>query len=287
MRIGIGLPSTIPSTTGKQITDWAREAERADFSTLGTIDRIDYPNFEPLIALSAAAAVTERIKVATTVMLGPLRLNAALVAKQALSLDKLAGGGRTILGIGLGDRDDDYELSGVPKATRGEWMDNALAEIRAVWDGERGARVGPRPEGDGPQLIVAGSVDAAFERAARHADGWIMGGGAPDQFAAEVKRLRTAWVKQGRSDKPKTMSLAYFSLGENAKENAHDYISDYYGWLGQNVAAMIAGSAADDADTVKQYVSAFEAAGCEELIFFPVTNDVAQVQLLAEALGTS
>ena len=62
MEIGIGLPSVVPGTTRPQLIDWARVAEDAGFSTLGTIDRIVYPNYEPLIALSAAAAVTERIR---------------------------------------------------------------------------------------------------------------------------------------------------------------------------------------------------------------------------------
>ena len=109
MDIGIGLPNAVSNTTRQQLLDWARAAESAGFSSLGTIDRIVYPNYEPLIALSAAAAVTERIRLATTVMLGPLRMNAALVAKQVLSLDAVAGGGRTVLGIGLGGREDDYE----------------------------------------------------------------------------------------------------------------------------------------------------------------------------------
>ncbi|MEK6276845.1 MAG: LLM class flavin-dependent oxidoreductase [Actinomycetota bacterium] len=93
MEIGIGLPNAVPGTTGQQLTDWPRAADEAGFSSLGTIDRIVYPNYEPITALSAAAAVTKRIRLATTVLLGPLRMNAAMVAKQVLSLDALAGGG--------------------------------------------------------------------------------------------------------------------------------------------------------------------------------------------------
>ena len=50
MKIGIGLPTTIPGVEGRQVVDWARRAEAAGFSSLGTIDRIVYPNYEPLIA---------------------------------------------------------------------------------------------------------------------------------------------------------------------------------------------------------------------------------------------
>src|SRR6266487_917475 len=128
MEVGIGLPNTVPGTSGRELVDWARAAEDAGFSTAGTIDRMVYPNYEPLIALTAAAAVTERIRLATTVMLGPLRINAALVAKQVLSLDAVAGGGRAVLGIGLGGRHDDYEVSGVAMSDRGAWQDRALAQ---------------------------------------------------------------------------------------------------------------------------------------------------------------
>ena len=72
MDLGIGLPNTVPGTTGKQLTDFARAAEDAGFSALGTVDRIAYANYDPIVALGSAAAVTERIKLASTVLLGPL-----------------------------------------------------------------------------------------------------------------------------------------------------------------------------------------------------------------------
>lgn len=56
MDIGIGLPNTVPGTEGRSLIDWARNAEAAGFSTLGTIGRIVYPNYEELISRAAAAA---------------------------------------------------------------------------------------------------------------------------------------------------------------------------------------------------------------------------------------
>jgi alkanesulfonate monooxygenase SsuD/methylene tetrahydromethanopterin reductase-like flavin-dependent oxidoreductase (luciferase family) len=287
MDIGIGLPNAVPGTSGQDLLNWARAAEEARFSTLGTIDRIVYPNFEPLTALSAAAAVTDRIRLATTVMLGPLRRNAALIAKQALSLDALAGGGRVVLGIGLGGRDDDFAVSGVSLHERGAWQDQALEQIRRIWngDGETEARIGPRPQGGGPSLIVGGAADAAFERAGRWGDGWIMGGGPPDQFTGAVEKLVVAWEKHHRDGQPRKLALAYFSLGPDAERNAETYLRDYYAWLGDDLSGMIAGSAAKDADTVKGYLSAFENAGCDELVIFPCSSEPAQVQMLAEAAG--
>ena len=65
MDVGIGLPATIAGVEREQLLDWARRAEARGFSSLGTIDRLVYGNYEPLIALAAAAAVTERIRLAT------------------------------------------------------------------------------------------------------------------------------------------------------------------------------------------------------------------------------
>src|SRR4051794_1752268 len=100
MDVAIGLPSAVPNTTGAQLVEWARRAEERGFSSLGTIDRVVFGNYEPLAALAAAAAVTERIGLITSVLLVPLRPNATLLAKQALSVQALSGG-RLTLGVGI------------------------------------------------------------------------------------------------------------------------------------------------------------------------------------------
>ena len=281
MEIGIGLPATISDVEGAQLLEWARRADARDFSSLGTIDRIVYPNYEPLMALAAAAAVTERIRVATTILIAPYRASGALVAKQAASLDRLSGG-RLTLGVAVGGREDDYEVSGVDFHRRGRIMDAMLAEWERIWGGETG--IGPAPAHGRPRLLIGGRADAAFERAARYGDGWIMGGGPPDQFAASVVKLHAAWEAAGRDGTPRTMSLAYFALGDRAEEAADSYLRHYYGWLGDDAAGMIAGSAAKDADTVRAYARAFEDAGCGELVFMPCDPDPGQVDLLADAV---
>ena len=85
MDIGIGLPNMVPGAGGAEMVEWAKRAEARGFSSLGTLDRILYESYEPLTALAAAAAVTERIGLLTAVLLGPLRTNAPLLAKQAQS----------------------------------------------------------------------------------------------------------------------------------------------------------------------------------------------------------
>ncbi|HEY8467671.1 MAG TPA: LLM class flavin-dependent oxidoreductase [Solirubrobacterales bacterium] len=286
MRIGIGLPNAVAGTTGGQLRDWARESEAAGFSTLGTIDRIVYGNYDPLVALAGAAAVTERIRLASTVALGPVFAPAARIAKQFLSLDALAGGGRAVLGIAPGGRPDDYEVTGMEMSERGRWMDHAVAQIREVWDGTGdGERIGPRPaDGAGPTLLVGGWVDAAYRRAAQYGDGWIMGGGSPDQFRQSLEGLLAAWEREGRDGKPQTAALSYFALGPDGERDAQAYLGDYYAFLGEETARAITSGAARDADTVRAYIAAFEEAGCDELIFFPCSNDPEQVGLLAEAV---
>jgi alkanesulfonate monooxygenase SsuD/methylene tetrahydromethanopterin reductase-like flavin-dependent oxidoreductase (luciferase family) len=280
MDVAIGLPNAVPGTTGGELVEWARRAEARGFSSLGTIDRVVYGNYEPLTALAAAAAVTERIGLCTSVLLGPLRTNPTELAKQALSVHALSNG-RFTLGIGLGAREDDYEASGVDLKGRGRQLDDALERIKEVWEGDE---IGPSESGS-PDLVVGGSVDASFARAARFGDGWIAGGAPPDQFAEMAEKARAAWTAAGREGEPRLMGLAYYSLGERAEEEAKAYLMDYYAFLGEETAGYIASSAAKDADTVRQYLEAFDAAGCGELILFPSSGDPDQVDLLADAAG--
>src|SRR5438105_2768206 len=112
MDVGIGLPNSVRGVDRAGIVEWSRRAEQAGFSTLGTIDRLVYPNYESLVALAAAAAVTERIHLATDILIAPLRANTALLAKQAATIDALSGG-RLTLGLAVGGRRDDFEASGI------------------------------------------------------------------------------------------------------------------------------------------------------------------------------
>jgi alkanesulfonate monooxygenase SsuD/methylene tetrahydromethanopterin reductase-like flavin-dependent oxidoreductase (luciferase family) len=280
MDVAIGLPNAVPGTTGGQLVEWARRADGRGFSSLGTIDRIVYENYEPLTALAAAAAVTERIGLCTSVLLGPLRVNAVELAKQALSVHALSGG-RFTLGIGLGGRDDDYEASGIEPSGRGRRLDEMLEKIKEVWSG---GGIGPTVAG-APGLIVGGHADASFARAARFGDGWIAAGSGPDQFVAGIEKTRAAWSDAGREGEPRTMALAYFSLGDRAEEEARAYLTDYYAWLGEDIAELLVSGAAKDADSVRRYVATYEAAGCDELILFPSSSDPDQVDLLADAAG--
>lgn len=280
MDIGIGLPNAVPGASGAQLTEWARRAEARGFSSLGTIDRVVYDNYDPLVALAAAAAVTERIGLCTSVLLAPLRPNAVLLAKQALSVHALSGG-RLTLGLGLGAREDDYEASSVELGGRGRRLDEILEQIKETWDG---GEVGPKLEG-APRLILGGHADASYARVARFADGWIAAGSGPDVYRDSAQKMKAAWADAGREGEPPTMALTYFSLGEEAAEDVRSNLMHYYAWLGEEIASAIGASAAQDPEAVQRTIAAYEEGGCDELILFPSSADPLQVDLLADAAG--
>ncbi len=288
MDIGIGLPAQIPSIEGRTLVDWAVRAEQARFSTLGTLGRLVYPNYDDLIVLAAAAAVTERIRLTTSVLLAPLHANVALLAKQAASLDRLSGG-RLVLGLGIGGRDDDFTASGLPATGRGRRLAAQIAEMKRIWGGEKrgvAGAIGPPPAREGgPELILGAINPASFRRVAGMVDGWIMGGGTPEMFAQLGSAVDQAWQDASRPGAPRKLSLAYFALGPGASEEANASIKSYYAWLGNDVAGQIAAGAAVSAEMVKAYVTGFERSGCDELIFVPGSSRPDQVTLLAEAIA--
>jgi alkanesulfonate monooxygenase SsuD/methylene tetrahydromethanopterin reductase-like flavin-dependent oxidoreductase (luciferase family) len=287
MKVGIGLPSTVPGVDKDALVGWARLAEERGFSSLGTIDRLVFANYESLIALAAAAAVTERIGLLTDILIVPYRVNAALLAKQAATVDSLSGG-RLTLGVSVGGREDDFAVSEVPLSNRGVRMDAMLREMKEIWSGaERGyaGPIGPPPaRPGGPELVIGGSVDAAFRRVGEFGDGWTMGGGGPDRFAAGAEKARTAWREAGREGEPRLLALCYFALGDTAREDADSYLHTYYGFTGDEIAGMISGSAVVTPEMAVQYRDGFARAGADELIYFPSSTDVRQVDLLADAL---
>ncbi len=288
MDVGIGLPNAVPGLDGRLVVDWARSAEQRGFSTLATIDRLLFPNYESLIVLATAAAVTERVRLMTDILIAPLRNNTPVLAKQAASLDNISGG-RLVLGLAPGIRDDDYKASGVDYAARGRILDEQLVEMTRIWAGgsiDGLGPVGPEPaRHGGPEIMVGGGVKASYRRAAQYGSGWTMGGGTPDQMRQGREAIDSAWSDAGREGRARASVLTYYSLGPNAKETAREYIFTYYGGMGDEVAGMISDSVALDEATINGYAQAFEDAGADELIFFPCSTDVEQVDALAGALG--
>jgi alkanesulfonate monooxygenase SsuD/methylene tetrahydromethanopterin reductase-like flavin-dependent oxidoreductase (luciferase family) len=280
VEIGVGLPSSVPATPGPVLLEWARRAEAGPYSSLGVVDRLRFDSYEPLSLLAAAAAVTNRLKLATMVVASPLR-STALLAKEAATIDALSGG-RLILGVALGARREDYETARIDPAGRGSLFTEQLMAMRAQWDDDG---VGPSATTNGgPTLLVGGSADAAFHRMANHADGYVHGGGPARAFERAANRARAAWSEAGRPGRPLMWGQSYFALGEGAAEGGRAYMRSYYAFTGPFVEKIVEGTLTSAQDVV-QLVQGYEAAGCDELVLFPAVSDPDQLDRLADALG--
>jgi alkanesulfonate monooxygenase SsuD/methylene tetrahydromethanopterin reductase-like flavin-dependent oxidoreductase (luciferase family) len=271
MNLGIGLPNTIPGAQGRLLVEWARRADAGPFTTVAALDRLAYDSIDPFAALAAAAAVTERVGLATMIAIGPLR-NTALLVKQAVSLDALSGG-RLTLGLAVGARLDDYETAGVEHRGRGARLSEQLATLRD------GAELGVRPD---LPLLVGGMTGPAFARMARYADGYAHNGGPPRVFARAAASARAAWSDLGRPGRPLLWGQGYFALGDDHAGTA--YLRDYYAFTGPYAEKIAAGNLTS-ARAIRDFVRGYAEAGCDELILFPTVADLGQLDRLAEALA--
>ncbi|HEX5402953.1 MAG TPA: LLM class flavin-dependent oxidoreductase [Pseudonocardiaceae bacterium] len=286
MDVGIGLPTTLSGVGGSALIDWAIEGERAGLHTLATLDRLVYDNYESLTALAAAAAVTEHVRLATAILIAPLRTNTALLAKQVATVDRISGG-RLTLGLAVGARPDDFTASGAPRLGRGARLTAQIEEMRRIWAGERrgfAGAIGPRPTREGgPEILLGGHSSGAIARVAATGSAWISGSGGIGAFQQGAQAVRRAWRDGGRAGAPRLLGLTYFAVGGNAERDANIYLRDYYGFA-PPYAQMVLNGAAIGEQGVVDTVRAYRDAGCDELILAPCSADLAQVRLLSEAL---
>jgi alkanesulfonate monooxygenase SsuD/methylene tetrahydromethanopterin reductase-like flavin-dependent oxidoreductase (luciferase family) len=279
MQVGVGLPTGLPGTDGQLVIEWARRADEGPFSSLGVIDRLVYDSYDPMVSLAAAAAVTRRVRLATTIVVGLLH-NTALLAKMAASLDAISGG-RLVLGLAVGARKEDFDAAGVDYGSRGKRMAAQLTELRDLWEdgiGPKAART------TGPELLVGGLSDQGYARMARYADGYVHGGGPPRAFARAADKARAAWTDSGRPGRPLLWAQGYFALGdEHTAEAGVRYMRDYYAFTGP-FAEKIAAGLLTSPQAIAQFIRGYEEAGCDELVLFPTVPGIEQLDRLSEAL---
>jgi alkanesulfonate monooxygenase SsuD/methylene tetrahydromethanopterin reductase-like flavin-dependent oxidoreductase (luciferase family) len=285
MRIGIGLPNPVLDVPGRLLLDWAGRAEDRGFASLATIDRIAYPSYDSLTALTAAAAVTDRVGLISNILLGPA-YNPVLLAKATASLDQLSGG-RLTLGLGVGSRADDYRLSGQSFADRGRRFDADLELLHRAWAGEPVAGspfpVAPPTTRGRIPVLIGGQPEPALPRAVRWGAGFTIGGAPPEMAAGAVKAFREGWEQAGGPGQPRIVALTYFSLGEEHTDESLHNLRSYYGFLG-DWAEGVATSAPRTPTAVRERAAAFEETGIDELIFDPTVADLDQVDRLADAV---
>jgi len=170
----------------------------------------DKPFLEPFSLIPYLGAVTERLRFVTFVLKLPIR-HPVLVAKQMTSTAVLTGG-RLVLGVGTSPWREDYKVTGVPWARRGQRMDESLAILRGLsaggffeFHGEiydvPSIKISPTPAQPVP-ILIGGHGEAALRRAARDGDGWLHGGGDPAQLPGLLARLRELRTAEGTADRP-------------------------------------------------------------------------------------
>lgn len=277
MRIGVGLPTTVPGAAGALVVEWARRAEQAPFASVAVLDRVAYDSYDPFAALAAAAAVTSRVSVVTMVAIGPLRAS-GMLAKQAASLHGLSGG-RLVLGLATGARREDYDVAGAEFSGRGRRLDEELAFLRSFRDA---ARIGPFAEQSPFPILVGGLSGEAYARMARYADGYAHGGGPPRAFASAAGRARAAWSDFGRPGQPVLWGQGYFALGND--QAGTDYLRDYYAFTGPFAEKVAAGNLTSPG-AIRDFVRGYEEEGCDELVLFPSVADIDQLERLADVLA--
>jgi alkanesulfonate monooxygenase SsuD/methylene tetrahydromethanopterin reductase-like flavin-dependent oxidoreductase (luciferase family) len=287
MDVGIGLPATIPGTRGSLILDWAKRADSGPFSGLGIIDRLVYPNYESLITLAAAAAVTDRVRLMSTILIAPLR-GAGVLAKQAASIDALSGG-RLTLGLGVGAREDDFNAAPATFHDRARRFEEQLELMKRVWSGQPASDevgpIGPPPaRPGGPELLVGGYSPPAIRRVGRWGDGYISGGiPDPEQVRQLFDLAEESWRAEGREGKPRLVASLYYALGPNA-ERGGDYLRDYYGYFGP-AADDMARSIPSSPEAVEGLIRGFGEVGADEVICWPTVAELDQVDRLADLVG--
>ncbi|MEV4441744.1 LLM class flavin-dependent oxidoreductase [Streptomyces sp. NPDC049577] len=283
MDIGVCLPIGVPGAAGGRLIEFARRADRLGFSSLTVTDRVVYDSYDSIVALSAAAGATTRIKLVSAVLLPAYRPSTVELAKQLASLDRLSDG-RLVVGLSAGLREDDYSATGARFTTRGRRLDTMIQELREVWQGKGPAPgTGPRPVAGDIPLWGGGHSPAGLRRAARHTIGWISPGGPPQRFADQVTAFRALWAEEGRTGTPRMGANCYVALGPDGAEHARAHMLSYYAYMGP-MAERLAAGAVTDPGALRALVDAYAAAGCDELFLLSVTDDPDGLDLIADAV---
>ncbi len=210
MRFGIHLPQAGPAASRDAIIAAARQADDLGFDDVWVSDHVvvprqrDYPPSayiqEPIVTMAIAAAVTERVRIGTTVLVVPMR-QPVVLAKQLASIDQMSSG-RVILGAAAGWLESEFDALGVDFAKRGPLLDEALPLMRAVWTDDpishsapvAGAelndmRAKPQPAGPIP-VWIGGHSAPVYRRAIEAGDGWHGAFKSPAETAEIVEILR-------------------------------------------------------------------------------------------------
>src|SRR5881628_3353105 len=200
-RIGI-MPGQWPAGPDGRDLFWRviETCERTEIDSIWFSERLSspIPVLEPIIAMAAVAARTQRLKFGPSVLVAPFR-SPVMAARQLAMLDYLSAG-RVLPAVGIGvEQEREFHAAGVPFHERGRRTDEAVRIMRQCWEASDVTYAGefwkldritvlPRPVQQPMPLWIGGNSEAAMRRAGRMGDGWIPSFITPEQFRVGVDK---------------------------------------------------------------------------------------------------
>jgi probable F420-dependent oxidoreductase len=277
-----GLPGGVPGSA--DIVRFAATAEAVGFDSVHAGDHVQWhaPILEPTTVLATFAAATRRVRIASSVVLLPLR-DPVLIAKTIAGLDAMSGG-RIVFGVGLGGNyPEAYAAMRIPLAERGSRANESLEIVRGLFEHEafsftgrhyviENAAILPRPVQRRLPIWVGGSSEGALRRAARYGDGWIAAWASERKLAGLLASLRKMLVAEGRSIED--FSLASFVFvyvdpdPKHALERAIREVAELYRMPGELVMDKF--GAAGPVDACVDKVLALHRVGMQHVVFEPM-----------------
>jgi alkanesulfonate monooxygenase SsuD/methylene tetrahydromethanopterin reductase-like flavin-dependent oxidoreductase (luciferase family) len=244
-----------------------------------------------MVTLSAAAAVTERVKIVFDAAVPPLH-HEVILAKQVASLDVVSEG-RVVFGVGAGGREEDFRATGASFDGRLDRLEEQIAVMRRIWAGERVVEGALRPveplprQPGGPEVLAGSLFPRSIRRAARWADG-LCGfsfGPSPDEIGRSFELAREAWKIEGRSE-PRLVTGFWFALGDMARDRLDAYLGRYLNFMGPRVAEKLAPTVqTTSAAGLRAAARQIADLGADEILLVPTTLDPDEVDRVADALG--
>jgi probable F420-dependent oxidoreductase len=274
--------------TGANRREDVEALEALPIDSLWVGGHVAAPNGSPevLVALARLAALTERVRVGTSILLLPL-YPPAIIAKAIADLDRVSGG-RVTLGVGIGgEYPAEFVACQVPMAERGARTDEAIGLLRRFWTAEpvshdgrfypvEDVRIHPAPaQTGGPPIIVAGRKPPAMRRAALLGDGWMPYLYSARRYAASVETITACAGEAGRDLSGFEWCAFLFvnvddSDGDGARAETAEFLGGTYS---QSFSHMISSVAvAGTADEVTAGLQAFVDAGARHLIITTATR---------------
>lgn len=274
---------------------WLAPVVAGQFDSVWSLENPLGDQAEPLVWLAAAAALAPGAGVGTAALIAPIR-HPVLLARQLATLDNLTAA-RLSVGVTIGRRQVDYELTTTEFARRGRLLDDAIDSVRAIWSADpldvsnrswqfkADSPIGIKPRSSaGPAILVGGHADAALQRAAQRGDGYLAGAtSGPDHALATKRRVYDLLGERQRDPQTFRFVANLFVLVGSSRKAALEQANEIFhkrhgGAPPYDPTTVVAGGPIEQvADTVQQLLDG----GYSGVNLVPVAMTVDQVESAA------